>query len=393
VVGAGLVGLGAARALRRRYPEADITVLEKEHAPGQHQSTHNSGVLHAGLYYRPGSARARLAVRGIRLMKAFCERHGVAHELCGKIVVAADDAEIPRLRALHERGEANGLTGLRWLTEAEAKEREPAVRARAALLVPEEGIVDFAGVVRALAAELAGEGVRIVARAPVTGLTRIGTEWAVRTGDAEPLTVDYVVTCAGLQSDRLARLAGARTRTRIVPFRGEYFTLRPEQASLVKHLIYPVPDPRLPFLGVHFTRMIGGGMECGPNAVLAFAREGYRASAFNLTDALDALTFPGLWRFAAQYPGVAWFELRRSMSRAVFARSLQRLVPDVTEADLEPGIAGVRAQAMRPDGTLVDDFEFVEGPMSLHVLNAPSPAATASLAIGEEIAARVNLAS
>lgn len=389
VVGGGLVGLATARALREKVPGARLVLVDKEPRFGSHQSTHNSGVMHSGLYYRPGSARARLVRRGIGLMQAYCEARGVVHERCGKLVVAAHADEVPRLRALFERGNENGLQGLQWLSAAEAREVEPHVNVVSAVRVPEEGIVDYRGVVDALAADLSSEGVELHANAAVRRIMRDGSGWRVLAG-AHEIVCDFLVTCGGLHSDRLARMAGEHPRTRIVGFRGEYFVLKQPRAHLVRHLIYPVPDPAFPFLGVHFTRLALGGVECGPNAVLALDREGYRRLAFRATDAASALTFPGLWRFMARYAGTTWFELRRSLSKRVFVESLRRLVPEVTGDDLLPGPVGVRAQAMRPDGSLVDDFDFLESSRALHVINAPSPAATACLAIGEEIAARVS---
>ncbi|MHB1311877.1 MAG: L-2-hydroxyglutarate oxidase [Gemmatimonadaceae bacterium] len=388
VVGGGLVGLGTARALRARHPHAHIALLDKEAQFGAHQSTHNSGVMHCGLYYKPGSYRARLARRGIELMQAYCAARGVAHDNCGKLVVAASPDEVPRLHALHERGVENGLKGLRWLDASEAREVEPHVNAVAAVLVPEEGIVDYRGVVDALVADLTADGVALHAGAEVTRLDRDGAGWRVLASGQEH-AADFLVTCAGLHSDRLARLAGETPSTRIVGFRGEYFVIRPDRNFLVNNLIYPVPDPTFPFLGVHFTRLALGGVECGPNAVLALDREGYRRMAFKARDAASALTFPGLWRFLAKYAGTTFYELRRSLSKDVFLASLQRLVPELRGDDLLPGPVGVRAQAMRPDGTLVEDFEFLERANALHVINAPSPAATACLAIGEAIAMRV----
>lgn len=388
IIGGGLVGLGTAFALLQRAPHLHVTVLDKESGFGRHQSTHNSGVLHAGLYYQPGSAKARLAVAGIRSMTAFCARHDIPHEITGKLVVAVTAEELPRLQTLLERGMANGLQGLRLLSAAEALEIEPHVRCLQAVHVPEEGIVDFAAVVAALGDEITALGGELGASAGVTSLARCSDGWVVTAGEAT-LEADFVVNCAGLQSDRVATMAGEVPPCRIVPFRGEYFELRESRRHLVRHLIYPVPDPAFPFLGVHFTRMIGGGIECGPNAVLATAREGYRRSQFSLRDMADAATFPGLWRFVAGHPRMTVFEVARSFSRKLFARSLQRLVPEITAADLIPGNAGVRAQAMRPDGTMVADFLFLERRDALHVLNAPSPAATASLTIGEEVAARV----
>ena len=391
VVGGGLVGLAAAHKLQTAFPGAPVTVLEKEAGVGRHQSGRNSGVLHAGLYYAPGSVKARLAVSGIRQMVAFCRAHGVAHEICGKVVVAADEAELPRLRTLLERGTANGLTGLRWLSAAELREIEPHAAGAAAVHVPEEGIADYPGVARALAAVVERAGGRVRTSAAVRAMQRRADGWAVETTAGEE-QADFVVNCAGLHSDRVARLAGERPGLAIVPFRGEYYVLRPERSALVRHLIYPVPDPTFPFLGVHFTRRIEGGIECGPNAVLAFAREGYTKRDVSPRDLGAALRFPGLWRFLRRYPRTSVDELRRSFSRRLFARALQRLVPDVREGDLAPGGAGVRAQAMLPDGALVQDFHFLCRADALHVLNAPSPGATASLAIGDEIVRQVRRA-
>ena len=384
VIGAGLVGLAVALKLARARSDLRIAVLEKEPRVASHQSTHNSGVLHAGLYYTPGSRKARLAVDGIRQMTAFCREHGVRHEICGKVVVAVDDAEIPRLRALLDRGTANGLRGLRWLSAAELHEIEPHAAGVAAVRVPEEGIVDYRGVADAMLGELQALGVEVVTGAAVRALARREGAWHVETARGDR-RAEFLVNCAGLQSDRVARMAGARTDARVVPFRGEYFVLRPERASLVKHLIYPVPDPSFPFLGVHFTRMIDGRVECGPNAVLALAREGYRKRDVRVGDVADALTFPGLWRFVARYPRVTWSELRRSASKPLFAASLRRLLPELREDDLLVGGSGVRAMAMSRDGALLQDFEFAATEGALHVINAPSPAATASLAIGDEI--------
>jgi L-2-hydroxyglutarate oxidase LhgO len=384
--------LATAYRLGERFPGARISVLEKESAVGQHQTGHNSGVLHSGLYYKPGSLRARLAVEGIRQMAAFCQENGIAHEICGKLVVAADDSEVPRLRDLEKRGAANGLEGLRWLSRDEMREIEPHVGGVAALRVPQEGIVDYTAVCDTLAAKLAERGARVVTGARVKRLRRQGASWIVETTAGE-FEADFLINCAGLQCDRVAQLAGERREVRIVPFRGEYYKLRPERQHLVRNLIYPVPDPRFPFLGVHFTRLIHGGVEAGPNAVLAFAREGYRKTDFNARDLADALTYAGFWRFLRRYPSMCWYELRRSFSRQLFCRSLQRLVPEIQPGDLATGGSGVRAQAIAPEGELVQDFRFIARPNALHVLNAPSPAATASLAIGAEIAAMAEQAA
>ncbi len=392
IVGGGIVGLATAYRLRERLPGADILVLEKEDAVGRHQTSHNSGVLHCGLYYQPGSLKARLAVSGVRQMVAFCQENAIPHEVCGKLVVAADESEVPRLRTLAERGKANGLEGLRWLTSEEIREIEPHVGGVAALRVPQEGIVDFPKVAQTLAARLSEQGARVVTGARVTRLTRAGSGWIAQTtaGDFE---ADFVINCAGLHCDRVAEMAGERRETHILPFRGEYYKLKLERQYLVRNLIYPTPDSRFPFLGVHFTRLIHGGIEAGPNAVLAFSREGYGKTDFNARDLFDALSYGGFRRFLRRYPSMAWYELRRSFSRTLFCRSLQRLVPEIQPDDLDTGGSGVRAQAISPAGEIVQEFCLIARPNALHVLNAPSPAATASLAIGAEIAAVVEKAT
>jgi L-2-hydroxyglutarate oxidase len=388
IVGAGIVGLATGYALLRRRPGLFVRIIEKETQVGRHQSTHNSGVLHAGLYYTPGSLKARLAVSGLRRMVAFCREHAVAHEICGKLVVAVSEEERPRLAALLERGRRNGLRDLRWLTADEAREIEPHVRCVAAVHVPEEGITDFGAVCLALADRLREQGTEFSLGHAVTRVRRKGSRWEVVT-PAAVHEADVLVNCAGLHADTVAALAGERPPCRIVPFRGEYFRLRRDRESLVRNLIYPVPDPAFPFLGVHFTRHIGGGIEAGPNAVLALAREGYARSTLHPRELAQTLLYPGLWRFLGRHPGASWGELRRSLSRRLFCASLQRLVPELIPDDLAPGGAGVRAQAMRSDGALVEDFLLLTRPGAIHVLNAPSPAATASLAIGEEIAAGI----
>ena len=385
IIGGGIVGLASALKLAARFPGCQVVVLEKEADVGRHQSGNNSGVLHAGLYYKPGSLKARLAVAGIQEMTAFCRDNGIAHEICGKLVVAVEESELGRLHHLYERGRQNGLQGLRMLDRGQMLEIEPHVGGMAALRVPQEGIVDYTAVCRVMARKIAEGGGRVVTRARVTGLRERPGGWIAQTtaGDWE---ADYVVTCAGLHSDRVAELAGEKREARILPFRGEYFKIKPERQFLVRHLIYPVPDPQFPFLGVHFTRLIEGGVEAGPNAVLALAREGYRKTDLNPLDLYDALSFPGLWRFLNQHRRMCWEEMKKSFSRRLFCRALQRLVPEIREEDLEDGGAGVRAQAMSPQGELIHDFSLVRRPRALFVLNAPSPAATASLAIGGEIA-------
>jgi len=377
--------LATALRLGQKLPGASITVLEKEAGVGQHQSGHNSGVLHCGLYYKPGSMKARLAVTGIRQMIGFCQEHDIPHEVCGKLVVAAKTEEIPRLNDLFERGQQNGLSGLRKLGISEMREIEPHVGGVAAIRVPEEGIVDYPAVCRTLVQCLAAVNGKVVTQAAVTRLRRIGAKWIAETG-AGDFESDYIVNCAGLQCDRVCSLAGDKPGLQIVPFRGEYYKLKPERQYLVRNLIYPVPDPRFPFLGVHFTRLMHGGIEAGPNAVLAFAREGYKKSDLSARDFIGTLTYPGFWRFFRKYPRVCFDELRRSFSKELFCKSLNALVPEVRPEDLAPGGAGVRAQAIAPSGEMVQDFRFVKSDRALHVLNAPSPGATASLAIGQEIA-------
>jgi len=388
IIGGAIVGLATAYRLAERFPDASIRVLEKEAGVGRHQTGHNSGVLHCGLYYKPGSTKARMAVTGIRQMVEFCRENAIPHEVCGKLVVAADQSELPRLKGLLDRGTANGLEGLRWLSRAEMREIEPHVGGVAALHVPQEGIVDYPRVCEVLVEKLAARGVEVVTGARLTRARRDGAGWvAETTGGA--YKADFLINCAGLHCDRVAEMAGERREMRVVPFRGEYYKIREDRQHLVRHLIYPVPDPQFPFLGVHFTRLIHGGIEAGPNAVLAFAREGYRKTDFNAADLFDALSYRGLWRFLRRYPSMAWYELRRSFSREIFCQSLRRLVPEIQPGDLAAGGSGVRSQVITPQGEIVQDFQLIARPNALHVLNAPSPAATASLAIGAEIAGMV----
>jgi L-2-hydroxyglutarate oxidase LhgO len=383
IIGGGIVGLATAYRLLERFPAANLLLLEKEAGPGRHQTGHNSGVLHCGLYYKPGSTKARLAVEGIQKMVAFCAAHDIPHDVCGKIVVATAPEQVPRLQALFERGTANGLDRLRILGPEQIRELEPHAAGLAALHVPQEGIVDYPAVAQTLAREIQSRGAEIKFSAKVTGF-RQGSTWTIETtqGDFEAA---FLINCAGLQCDRISRKAGATNPTRIVPFRGEYFRLRDDRQFLVRNLIYPVPDPAFPFLGVHFTRLIHGGVQCGPNAQLALAREAYRKTDFSLRDAVENITYPGFWRFFLRYPSMCWDELRQSLSKAIFCRALQRLVPEVQTTDLTHGEAGIRAQALSPSGELLQDFEFARQPNALHVLNAPSPAATASLAIADEV--------
>ncbi|MGO8766068.1 MAG: L-2-hydroxyglutarate oxidase [Limisphaerales bacterium] len=388
IVGGGIVGLATAYRLAEQNSRAKLLLLEKEPKLAMHQTGNNSGVLHSGLYYKPGSAKAQCAVQGLQQMLAFCRTHGIAHEQCGKIVVATEESELPRLENLWTRGNANGLQGLRKLTPEQIREIEPHAAGIAAIHVPQEGIVDYPAVCKKLGELVRQNGGEIRLGTRVLKMVSGADGWTVETS-AGAFQSKFVVTCGGLHADRLVRASGQRPSAKIVPFRGEYYTLKKERQHLVRNLIYPVPDPKFPFLGVHFTRLIHGGIEAGPNAVLAFAREGYKWTDLNVRDLGESLFFPGLWRFLAKYPSLCGYEIRRSLSRAEFCRSLQRLVPEIRTEDLEPGGAGVRAQAMTPDGNLVEDFHFEEGKGILHVVNAPSPAATASLAIGARIAEKV----
>ena len=388
VIGGGVVGLATAWRLQTMQPGSRVCLLEKEPEVGSHQSGHNSGVLHCGLYYKPGSAKAILAVRGIRQMVEFCREADIDHEVCGKLVVACNDTELERLRKLEERGRQNGLEGIEFLGREAMLEREPNVGGIAALRVPQEGIVDYPAVCSELKRRITANGGDVQTGARVTRLEQRGDEWIATTPKGE-FVGRYLVNCAGLHCDRVAGLAGEKRETRIVPFRGEYYKLVEGSKGLVRHLIYPVPDPQFPFLGVHFTRLIHGGTEAGPNAVLAFAREGYRKTDVNVPDLWDAVTYSGLWRFVAKYPRMTALELWQSLSKRRFCKALQKLVPIIRVTDIEPGGAGVRAQAMAREGNLIQDFCLIQRPAALHVLNAPSPAATASLAIGEEIVRKI----
>jgi L-2-hydroxyglutarate oxidase LhgO len=385
VVGGGIVGLATTLSLSHRYPDLRLVILEKEPEPGRHQTSHNSGVIHSGIYYRPGSQKALLCVEGARLMRDFCAGHGVRVRECGKVIVATDPSELPGLDDLYERGVANGVPGLARIGPEQLREIEPHAAGLAALHSPHTAIVDFGEVARAMAGEAKGRGVEILTGARVVGITQTSGGLAVRTG-LGMISARHLVNCAGLYSDAVARMAGAAPDVRIIPFRGEYYVIRPERRGLVRGLIYPVPDPEFPFLGVHFTNTIHGDVEAGPNAVLAFAREGYTLGRIRLMELSGTLAHAGFWRMAQRYWRTGLYEVWRSLSARAFVAALRRLVPDLRLEDVVHGGAGVRAQAVTAEGTLVDDFRIVEGPRAIHVLNAPSPAATASLAIGQYIA-------
>jgi (S)-2-hydroxyglutarate dehydrogenase len=384
IVGAGIVGLAVGLQLLRAKPALRVLVLEKESAVAAHQTGHNSGVLHSGLYYKPGSLKARLCVEGRAAMVGFCREHGIPHEICGKIVVAAEERELPGLRELLRRGHANGVAGLREIGPEEMRDLEPAARGLCALYVPLTGITDFRQVAEKFAELIRKAGGDVLTSRSVASIAQDAGGLVLETS-AGAVRARFAVNCAGLHSDRIAAMARAALGLRIVPFRGEYYSLVPAKQHLIRGLIYPVADPRFPFLGVHFTRRIAGGVDAGPNAVFAFRREGYARTSFSVRDTLTAVAFPGFWKMAAHYWQSGLGEMARSWSKAAFTRSLQRLVPEITESDLEPGGSGVRAQAIDRSGQLLDDFFLVVQDRFLHVCNVPSPAATASLVIGREV--------
>ncbi|MFQ5750160.1 MAG: L-2-hydroxyglutarate oxidase [Planctomycetota bacterium] len=384
VIGGGIVGLATALALGREQG-LSLAVLESESRLADHQTGHNSGVIHSGLYYRPGSLKARLCREGREALIPFCQQNGIPFENCGKVVVASEESELVRLAELEKRGRENGLAGVKRIGPEELSEREPHVRGVAGLWVPQTGIVEFRQVAEAMAATILERGGEIRTSSRVLGIRRQGGGRLLETASG-PVACRHLITCGGLHADRLARMDGQHPSVRILPFRGEYHALRPERRHLVRNLIYPVPDPRFPFLGVHFTRRIDGSVECGPNAVLALKREGYRKRDVSPADVSGMLAWPGSWRMASRYWRTGLKEVVRSFSRRKFARALAKLIPEVGPADIRPAGAGVRAQAVGRDGKLVDDFEIVSSQGAIHVLNAPSPAATASLAIGRYIA-------
>jgi L-2-hydroxyglutarate oxidase len=389
VVGGGIVGLSTAHALTRARPGVRVLVLEKEDGPARHQTGRNSGVIHSGIYYRPGSLKARFAVRGAAETVAFCAEHGLPHEVTGKVIVAADRAELPRLHALAQRGRENGIP-VRELGPAQLTEYEPHVRGVAAIHVGTTGVCDYGAVAATLARLAAGAGARVRYGAEVAAVDRrAGRGVAVRTTDGVVLRGRTLVNCAGLHCDRVARLAGDDPGMRIVPFRGEYRELAPGRRHLVRALVYPVPDPAFPFLGVHLTRGVDGQVHVGPNAVPALAREGYRRDIVRPGELVGTLTWPGSARLARRHWRYGIGEVHRSLSARAFTAAVRRLLPEVRTEDLRPAPAGVRAQAVLRDGTLVDDFLIREAPHTVHVLNAPSPAATAALPIGRDIADRV----
>jgi (S)-2-hydroxyglutarate dehydrogenase len=389
VAGAGIVGLATAFELTRRGHS--VTVLEKESGPGQHQTGNNSGVIHSGLYYKPGSLKATLGTAGATSMRRFAEDNGVFVEICGKLVVATDASQLPALQELHRRGQANGVP-CRIISAGEAKEYEPYIAAVSAIRVESTGIVDFRGVCDALRKHVEQAAGEVCLNQQVVGIAS-HSDAVIVTTKTDEFRADQFVNCAGLHSDRLARLAGLQPEVRIIPFRGEYYELTTEASHLVKGLIYPVSDPAFPFLGVHLTRMINGSVHAGPNAIFALAREGYTKLTINPRDVADSLRWPGLWRLGKRFWRTGLDEASRSLSKKRFLASLRELVPELPDDSLVPTHAGVRAQALQRDGRLVDDFYYERAPRQVHVLNAPSPAATASLEIGKRIADEMELSS
>ncbi len=387
VIGGGIIGLATAMILGRRQAGLRLVVFEKEPHLALHQTGRNSGVIHSGIYYKPGSFKARFAREGNRTMVDFCSEHGIAHEVCGKVIVATQDKELPLLEALYRRGLENSLDVSKLSSEA-VREIEPHVRCLGGIEVPSTGIVRFREVCSKYAELFERQGGQIKTATRIVKLSYIGGIHIIETTKGT-FEAGFVINCGGLHSDRLARQAGSDLEAKIVPFRGEYYELVPERRRLVKTLIYPVPNPQFPFLGAHFTRMIDGSVHAGPNAVLAFKREGYHKTDLNCVDLLETLTYPGFWKLARKHYKDGLMEMYRSVSKRAFVRSLQQLIPEITDNDLIPTRSGVRAQALMPDGTLVDDFLIVSGRNSIHVCNAPSPAATASLEIGSAVADQV----
>ncbi|WP_395719685.1 L-2-hydroxyglutarate oxidase [Prosthecobacter sp.] len=387
VIGGGIVGLSTAMHVGRKFVGSRILVLEKESGPAQHQTGRNSGVIHSGIYYKPGSYKAKFAKAGAESMAEFCQEHGIPHEICGKLIVATNEKELPLLENLFKRGEQNGVPVERISLER-AREIEPHLSCLAAVLVKSTGIASYRKVCLEYLQQIEDRGGVVKFRTQVQRVTDRGGVQVIETNAGE-YEAKFVINCAGLHSDRVARAAGLDPQAKIVPFRGEYYELVPEKCHLVKTLIYPVPNPDFPFLGVHFTKMIDGGIHAGPNAVLAFAREGYLKTDFNLRDFVEIMTFGGFWKLARKNFGEGMMEIWRSLNKAAFVRSMQQLIPEIRAEDVVPSPAGIRAQALMPDGKLVDDFLIIPARNQMHVCNAPSPAATASLEIGKEVARQV----
>jgi L-2-hydroxyglutarate oxidase LhgO len=389
IIGGGIVGLAAAMELLTRYPSLRMAVLEKERELARHQTGHNSGVIHSGIYYTPGSLKAKACVAGKARLISFCYEHNIPYELCGKVIVATREEELSRLERLYQYGQANGVSGLEMIGPERLREIEPCAVGIKALYSPNTGIVDYGQVARAYAHEITTRGGQILTNHEITSIDQKNGRYRLLTPSAS-IEARCVISCAGLYADRVAQLTGMQAIPRIVPFRGDYYILRPERAGMVRGMIYPVPDPRFPFLGAHFTRRMNGEVWLGPNAVLAFAREGYRRLDLNMRELAETLSYQGFRKLAFKYWRVGLAEMYRDFSKAAFLKDLQRYMPDLNLADLRPGPAGVRAQALAPNGTLVDDFVVNHEGGALHVRNAPSPAATSSLAIAEMIADRAS---
>lgn len=387
IIGGGIVGLSTALALGERYQNAKVLVLEKEPSWAYHQTGRNSGVIHSGIYYKPGSLKAKLSREGNQALVQFCETHGIPYEVCGKVIVAVEPEELPLLENLYQRGLANGLK-VEKITAEEVKQIEPYVTCLGGIRVYSTGIADYRQVCQKYAELVQMRGGELRLNTRVVEIRPSNEAQVIKTTQGDFIT-KFLINCAGLQSDRVAQLGQVNPQVKIIPFRGEYYELKPEKRYLVKHLIYPVPNPNFPFLGVHFTRMIDGSIHAGPNAVLSFKREGYRKTDIELRDLVEVLTYPGFWTLASKYADVGLAEMIRSLSKKAFVSSLQKLIPDVQADDLVPSAAGVRAQALTRDGGLVDDFLLVQGLNAIHVCNAPSPAATASLAIGKLVVADI----
>ena len=388
IVGAGIVGLSTAYKLSLKYPESKILVLEKEDKVAAHQTGKNSGVIHSGIYYKPGSYKARNCVDGRHQLVDFCQKHDVAIDVCGKVIVATDETEVPKLKEIYERGLQNEIEGIELINEERLKELEPHVNGVAAIHVPCAGIVDYAGVCRVLQQLIEESGGEVRFNRKVTKIRLKEDEVSIKAGNEEVAST-YLINCAGLYSDHVAKSGGVESPVKIVPFKGEYYELKPEAEYLVNDLIYPLPNPEFPFLGVHFTRMALGGIECGPNAVFAFKREGYNKLSFDLRDTIETLNFPGFWKMAKEHWRMGLDEYRRSFSKKAFVKGLQKLIPEVREEHLKVSPSGIRAMALQRNGEILDDFYFEVADRQIHVLNAPSPAATAGLAIGDEIVKKV----
>lgn len=385
VIGGGIVGLATAYTAAQRFPGLRILVLEKEQLPGTHQTGHNSGVIHSGIYYKPGSLKAQNCVRGRSMLLDFAREHNIPHEVCGKIIVATHEGELPALERIYERGRENEVEDLALLNDREIQQVEPHCRGVRAILVPGAGIINYARVATTLADLIQRiPSAQVRTGEQVTGISKRDGTTVVHTGNNQ-YTTSHLIACAGLHADRIARLDGLEPGLRIVGFRGDYYELAPASQHLVRSLIYPVPDPQFPFLGVHFTRMIDGGVECGPNAVFSFKREGYGKTDFDMRDAADALSYSGLWKLFARHWKYGLGEYRRAFSKQRFLHSLRQLVPSLAIGDIVPARAGVRAVALTSDGSMVDDFAIVRTDTSIHVLSAPSPAATSSLSIGTTV--------